>query len=112
MGLTWRPEILPVCFCYDRDTLVPFWENLVTGGLFVNPVWNTPQHLSEIPTFEGYLVAYLLPCKHGVKNEGYISVRVTHTTLFHAGVLGSCSVNLLPGVVEIVHKTLNLPEEQ
>ena len=70
------------------------------------------QQPSEISTFEGYLVTYLLPCKHGVKNEGYISVRVTHTTLFHAGVLGSCSVNLLPGVVEIVHKTLNLPEEQ
>ena len=42
MGLTWRPETLPVCLCHDRDTLVPFWKNLVTGGLFVNPVWNTP----------------------------------------------------------------------
>ena len=30
------------------------------------------QQPSEISTFEGYLVTYLLPCKHGVKNEGYV----------------------------------------
>ena len=43
---------------------------------------------------------------------GYKSVRVTHTTLFHVISSGNCGINLLPGVVEIGLKTLNLPEEQ
>ena len=40
------------------------------------------------------------------------SVRVTNTTIFHVISSGSCGINLLPGVVEIGLKTLNLPEEQ
>ena len=40
------------------------------------------------------------------------SVRVTNTTIFHGISSGSCGINLLPGLVEMVLKTLNLPEEQ